>query len=90
MTNNLTEIMSIKREALMEILKKYYEGEPKTSWDNVLDGVLSWFETYCGDDASNYLEEKYESGKIDTDELLWEFEQFLWFIEDINEFDEEV
>lgn len=89
MTYNLTETMSINREALMKILKEYYEGEPKTSWDNVLDGVLSWFETYCGDDASNYLEERYESGKIDTDELLWEFEQFVWVIEDINEFDEE-
>ena len=90
MKNNLTEIMTIKREAFMEILKEYYEGEPKTSWDKVLDEVLCEFELYCGDDVSNWLEERYESGKIDSDELLWEFEQFVWTIEDINEFDEEV
>ena len=90
MKNNLTEIMTIKREAFMEILKEYYEGEPKTSWDKVLDKVLCEFELYCDDDVSNWLEERYESGKIDSDELLWEFEQFVWTIEDINEFDEEV
>lgn len=88
MAINLMKTMKIEREAFMEILKEYYEGEPKTSWNNVLDGVLFRFESYCDDEVSDWLKEKYESGAVDSDELLWEFEQFVWTIEDINEFDE--
>ena len=91
MTNNLMEKMEIKREDLMEILKEYCEGNPKTSWDYVLNGVLCWFESYCDDEASNWLEKRYENGEVDTNELLWEFEQFVWGLNiyEFDDFDEE-
>ena len=89
MTKNLMETFVTDREAFLETVKENFEGEPRTSWDNILDGVLAWFAAYCDDDASNWLRERYESGEVDTDELLWEFEQFLWGLEDINDYDEE-
>lgn len=82
----VNEVLTANREKLMEILKDNYTGDPKTSWGNILDNVVDWFECYCGDETSEFLNEQFETGKIDTNELLWRFEQFVMF-DDINEYD---
>jgi len=82
----VNEVLTANREKLMEILRENFVGDPKTSWGNILDNVVDWFECYCCDEASEFLNEQFETGKIDTNELLWRFEQFVIF-DDINEYD---
>ena len=84
-----TEALERNKGLMMKIIKDTYHGEPKTSWDNVLDGVLEYFTLYANDEASENLVDKFERGEVDILEVASEFEQFLIFggIEDINEYD---
>lgn len=54
----VNEVLTANREKLMEILKENFKGDPKTSWGNILDNVMDWFECYCGDEASEFLAEQ--------------------------------
>lgn len=89
MERTISNLLTEKRAEFMKLLKENTEGEPRTSWDNVLDGLLMWFEIYCSDETSEFLDEKYNSGEIDDNEILWEFEQFIVYAEDINDYDKE-
>ena len=85
----VNEVLTANRDKLMEILRENFVGDPKTSWGNILDNVVDWFESYCDDEASGFLDEQFESGLLNADDLIGEFDQWLSFggIEDINEFD---
>ena len=85
----VNKVLAANREKLMEILRENFTGDPKTSWENILDNVADWFESYCDDEASGFLSNQFESGLLNADDLIGEFDQWLSFggIEDINEFD---
>ena len=85
----VNKVLAANREKLMEILRENFTGDPKTSWENILDNVVDWFERYCDDEASGFLDEQFESGLLNADDLIGEFDQWLSFggIDDINDFD---
>lgn len=87
MTRTINNLIEEKRDRFMQILRDQIEGEPRTSWNNVLDLLLQDFEAYAGDDASGFIDEQYERGEIDDSEIIWQFDQFIMFLEDINEYD---
>lgn len=89
MTRTINNLIEEKRDSFMQILREQIEGEPRTNWNNILDLLLYDFEAYVGDEASGFIDEQYERGEIDDSELLWQFEQFVMFLEDINEYDTE-
>lgn len=67
-----------------------YNGEPKTSWDNILDNLIAEFESYADDEASTgsygTLLEGFNNGdcsEIDIDNYFDTFTDFL----DINNYD---
>ena len=79
---------TMNREKQMEILREVYTGEPQTGWNNILYGIIADFEAYAEDEVSGFIADKFESGEIDEDEMLYQFEQFITFcIEDISEYD---
>lgn len=88
MTRTITNLIEEKRESFMKVLQDQTTGEPRTSWNYVLDGLLYDFEAYANDEASEFIDEQYSRGEIDDNEILWQFEQFVMFLEDINEYDE--
>ena len=45
----VNKVLAANREKLMEILRENYTGDPKTSWGNILDNVVDWFERYCAE-----------------------------------------
>lgn len=89
MTRTINNLIEEKRDRFMQILRDQIEGEPRTSWNNILDLLLYDFEAYTDDEASGFIDEQYERGEIDDNEILWQFEQFVMFLEDINEYDTE-
>lgn len=89
MTRTINNLIEEQRGRFMTVLRDQTDGEPRTSWDNVLNGVLYDFMAYADDEASEQLKEQYERGEIDDSEIIWQFDQFIMFLEDINEYDTE-
>lgn len=89
MTRTINNLIEEQRGRFMTVLRDQTDGEPRTNWDNVLNGVLYDFIAYADDEASEQLKEQYERGEIDDSEIIWQFDQFVMFLEDINEYDTE-
>lgn len=69
----------------LAILKTLFTGTPRTSWETILENVMMDFESYCNDEVSDFISEKYAA---DSKEMQAEFENFCTFcIDDINEYD---
>lgn len=84
------------KSAYIDEWQRDYTGTPNTSWDNIFDNVLNEFTLYCGDEVSaeqdergNYgdtLEEQYDDGRIDSEDIEREFDHWIVFV-DLNEYD---
>lgn len=88
MAKTIDSLMIDQRDRFMMILRDQIDGEPRTSWDNVLNGVLYDFTMYADDEASDQLKEQYERGQIDDSEVIWQFDQFVMLAENINDYDQ--
>ena len=85
------EIIKLRRDKIIERWHDEYTGEPQTSWVNIFDGLLAYFESYADDGASDdgsgdCLVERFDMGNIDEYDM---YDEFLSFVEwqDIAEFD---
>lgn len=63
-----------------------YTGTPATSWDNIFYNVLEEFTLYADDEVSGFLSDKFDEGKITTNDMLDEFDQYIMWL-DLNDYD---
>ena len=77
--------------ACMNIITDNYGNKFNTSLQNVTENVMSEFEEYINDEASNFVvDEIYAGGELDKEKYLDEFDNFITFNlreNDINEYD---
>ena len=75
----------------MNIITDNYGNKFNTSLQNVTENVMSEFEEYINDEASNFVvDEIYAGGELDKEKYLDEFDNFITFNlreNDINEYD---
>lgn len=79
-----------KKQVIHKIKRMFDEtAKPLTSWENIVDNLLTEFESFCGDYASaewdeneETIEEKFYSGEMDEYDVK---ERFIDFVDD-NEF----
>ena len=95
--NDMLETVLRNKDAYIQRWQEDYEGEPKTSWDNIFDTVVEDFTLFCDDEASADLDKstgwfgdtlatKFADGEITADDINAEFESFIRFL-DLNEYD---
>lgn len=81
------KIMEYNRGVMKKIMLDTWGDEtPHTSWDNVLDNLIETFKLYCGDEASNFMEEQFMNDSISITDVMAEFGMWvLWA--DMEDFD---
>ena len=81
------EIMECNRGVMKKIMLDIWGDEtPRTSWDNVLDNLIETFKLYCGDEASEFMAERFMNDSISINDIMAEFEMWvLWA--DMEDFD---
>lgn len=85
--NEPYEIIELNRDAYIQRLSREWEGTPNTSWDVIFDNLLDEFKAYADDEASDFIEQKFYDGEYTAEDVDNEFDNFITWIDDINEYD---
>ena len=76
------------KDAYIQKWSNEYTGEPATSWDSIFDKVLTEFTLYADDEASGFIEQKFYDGELTSEDMIDEFDQFIFWL-DLSDYDVE-